>query len=343
VTSAQTPARSGTALLPSRERFAAAEGQLFHPISDRPHFFDPEIGRGFRTQLADDVILMYPACSPWRDARGRLQLVGGWRRRRNVPGEADGPQSGLARYVFPGGQVLDRIACDPLVTGTPCWYPGTSTRILYPANDGALYQFSFAEEEAAGPATSPSRRPRRLTWRCPPPGIGAVIIQDPTWPTDPRLGGRLLVTLSYVVRKRDQIGFTAKQIWWLRLSRDGAAIEEAGRLIVPDEPGNTASAVAERLPSLWSGPDGVVLAFLSYIRNETGSRLQVAPVVFDPTTKAPRVFVAKAAVLAEDRMTVVPVFSSDGRWVLSARLAADARDSLDRFSVSGALALARVP
>src|SRR5262249_4930527 len=153
--------------------------------------------------------LEYGACSPWRDDQGECQVVGRWmQRRRGDPKDCACDAFGLARYALPSGRVLNRVALDAVPTSHPCWFPDMSERVVYAAGDGCLHRLDFnaADQDGEDPA------PRPVTWRCPPPGK-KVVICDPVWPTDPRFGRRLVVSIQF--REGSTTEVTPGRLWWL--------------------------------------------------------------------------------------------------------------------------------
>src|SRR5262249_27486014 len=134
--------------------------------------------------------------SPWRDAGGQHHLCGRWR--GTAPGSGSGGTwvVGLGRWSFPEGRVVDRVALEPIVVDAPCWFPDGSDRILFTAGDGRLYRFDFPEPSCAGSGA----RPLPIHWATARPGVDALQIRDPCWPTGQALGGRLVVSATYRVR-----------------------------------------------------------------------------------------------------------------------------------------------
>jgi hypothetical protein len=206
--------------------------------------------------------------------------------------------------------------------------------VLFSATNGRLYRFTFAEtrkgEDDAGRG---GNRPSPLVWQCTPPGGGDVRIGDPTWPTDPRLCGRIVVSLRTWEGADPEHGFSRPRLWWLQLSRDGTKIEGAGRLTRPDPDAD------ERWPALASDPDGnLTLAFMERRDGRPGWRLRLAPVAIHRETGVPRA--ARPIGISQDEacLPVPPVFSTDGRWVHTLSGAEQSLARVDRGSVSEILA-----
>ena len=86
-----------------------------------------------------------------------------------------------------------------------------------------LYGLDFGRNGREGP--------RPLAWRCDGPATGIAKIGDLVWPGG-LLDGRVLATLS----PRVEVGDEAKEIWWLRLDEEAAAIVAGGRLVLRPDP-----------------------------------------------------------------------------------------------------------
>src|SRR3954468_14182751 len=118
--------------------------EYFLDVRDRtPRWLDVQTGQVKAQALSDGDVLEVASCAPWVDERGRTQVVGRWSSRTK-----DGPMSmsqdfGLARYTFPGGEMLDHASPEIVRVGPPCWFPGTRARILFVAGDGMLYHYAF--------------------------------------------------------------------------------------------------------------------------------------------------------------------------------------------------------
>ncbi len=111
---------------------------------------------GVLVPLPLDYAIEHAACSPWVDDRGRAQMVGRCKDRRGHGALRRGVRSyGLARFTIPDGELLDHVPLDILPASRPCWFPGTTARVLFAAGDGRLYRYDFGGEGC----------PRPLAWR----------------------------------------------------------------------------------------------------------------------------------------------------------------------------------
>jgi hypothetical protein len=327
-------------------RYQGFNGHHFMTEDYLPRFLDRETGQLVRGAFPEGDTLDYAACSPWCDDRGQYQVVGRWMNRSGEGNTGLPREFGLARYTFPEGRAIDRIALDLIPVGEPCWVPGLTPRILFVSGDGNIYRYSF-EENGISPvgAEIPERpQPRRLEWRTARPGSGLVYLKDLTWPSDPRLGGKLIASLSYLVRLNGKATFVGPQLWWLQLSDDQTVIESAGRLTVPDsrdpDPGRE---LEERLPNLAPTPEGgLALAYLVRARHQALWELRVAPVGSDLGTGTPLVRCESSRTVARHCIPTTPAFSTDGRWVYGVLQPGPgiAQVQAQRFSMVGALSMA---
>jgi hypothetical protein len=279
-------------------------------------FLDAETGRFCRITVPEGDRLDYGTCSPWQDEEGESQVVGRWSRRTPGGAESLAEEFGLARYSVPSGRVLDRVPLEVVPAGHPCWFPGTAARVLYAGTDGRLYRLSFEGPGAAGGAGGDPPRPQPIDWRCPAPGIKQMV-RDPVWPTDPRLGGRLIVTLSYRPSAAE-LALTPGRLWWLRLSDDGAAVVDAGPL-TETEPAagqRPLGRAEERFPNLAVTPDGALTLAYLWQRERTGVwDLRLARVAIDSETGDPMVPPEGVRTVAGGHLSELPPFSADGRYV----------------------------
>jgi hypothetical protein len=285
---------------------------------------DPEAARIEPLTLPEGEALECARGSPWRDSRGRWQVAGrGWT--RSSPRGSRPTTSGhcLALYEFPGGAVLDRVETDslPALTGPLCWEPGTSARVLFAAGDGALYWHDFEGSDPSGANDrGGNNRPQPLSWACPQPGLGRVVLADPEWPPGSRLGPRLLVSLSVLERVGGLLRHSSWQLWWLQLDRARMTIVAAGPLLRPDPTIPTLEPSEEgpwgdRFPTLLSGPEGgLAVAYLAYRPSVHLGELRIAPLRIDPATGEPSAGEG-GPVLAGDCVGTALAPSVDGRWL----------------------------
>jgi hypothetical protein len=298
-------------------RYQPLNDYLFPRTDPHLRVLDLETGTLEPVRLADGGRLLNAACSPWRDSQGRTHVIGTWK-----PAAGARPQVlGLARYAIPTGEVLDQVELVQWVpSDPPCWFPDMSLRALFGSHDGCLYRVSFeAPGWGRGTPDEVGTAPKRVTWPRGLPAPGLPKLSEPTWPTDPRLGGRLIATLTFQeldLAAREQ---PRSQLWWLRLKSDGSAIVEGGRLIRPcPAPRGSEPVREERLARVSVTVDGrLTLAYLVRRGARSESDLQLAPLVIDAATGNPRVDEADTVTLARNRSFAPPAFSPDGRWVYS--------------------------
>jgi hypothetical protein len=313
----------------------------FRTPQSQSRFLDPESGKYFKVSIPANDRFDHASCSPWKDGRGESQVAGRWTlrtRSRSGLREDVAQEFGLARYTFPGGEVLDHVATDVVLNSRPCWIPGPLPRILFTAGDGQLYRFDFEDSDGR----LRSRRegdahpdPYPLRWRTPPPGEGLITLRDPTWPTTATWERRIIVSLSYQERREDGTrAFADPQLWWLRLNPEVTAIEEAGRLTHPEP---SLPRFKEIMPGVTTLPGGgLVVAYLTQQEGQCGWSLRVAPLAPDAASERPQVDDRAGLDIAEHCVAAPLTFSADGRWVYSLIRAAPDQILPRRHSVSEA-------
>jgi hypothetical protein len=276
-----------------------------------------EGGRTIRLPLPRDERLDYATCSPWRDERGRSQVAGRW----TFGSHGSPAEFGIARLSFPDGEVIDRVATETMPLGAPCWFPGTTARILFAAGDGMLYNYAFEapatpESESTAPEViRADSAPRRLALQCPALKDRAVFLSDPHWPSDSRFSRTLFVSLRKTETIRRQPVYGCDEIWWLRISEDGCAIEDGGPLLKGAAEPSGAEA-EERCPIVGRTREGdLTLAYLRKVG--TGPReLRALDLTFDDQNQRPVAQPGAGLKVADDCLPCPPAFSSDGRHVL---------------------------
>jgi len=133
-------------------------------------------GGSKRVHLPEGDELHFAGASPWRDERGRWQVVG---RVGSFFGDGErqvGDRLHPDALRVPGGAVLDRVATERLPASAPCWEPGTSARVVFAAGDGQLYRGSTSNPPTRRGLTPCEgvRRPEPLSWAVPQPGLGRL-------------------------------------------------------------------------------------------------------------------------------------------------------------------------
>jgi hypothetical protein len=278
---------------------------------------DTQTGVLASLELPSGDILEHAACSPWHDETGKSQVVGLWRTRSGEGNQRVTTEFGLARFNFPGGECLDRVATNILPEGKPCWYPGTTARILFASNDGGLYRFAFESGEGEDPtATGRDLQPLPIVWKITPPGDNerSVRMADPVWPVERAFGGRLVVSLRYEIKNsRGEIKFSQPRPWWLKLDAAGEAIEAAGPL--GDDESAVDSGLKVRFPRPIRLADGSFrLATLKRASGRASWDLHVSELGIG-NDGAPRVIPGTDVVAASNCDSVPLANSPDGRWV----------------------------
>jgi hypothetical protein len=269
--------------------------------------FDPGTGLPLPAPPAGRMDLIHAGASPWRDELGRWNVVGF--SNGLVPGAPGEPA--LVRISLPDGAVLDRFPIEHAPDGRPCWSPDLSARILFVDARGRLTRVDFDGAEGRE-----APRLATLSWSEGIPGSDGILAGDISWPTDPRLVGRVLVSLNPRSGGPGKVSYGAEEAWWLQLDQDRREVVAAGRLTLPS--GCVAEVASERCPVIGTGHDGsLVLAYMERrdLDPHLRWRLRVVPVGLDPGTGAPVALGEGARTLAEGCIATRPAFSDDGRWV----------------------------
>jgi hypothetical protein len=332
---------------PADPRYHGVIGRFSRENDTVSRYFDRQTGQLMRIDIPGGDTFECGSCSPWRDDRGQYQMACRWLSRTDRGNRGLPQEFGIARIALPEGRVIDRFALEHIPIGEPCWVPGLTPHILYSAGDGQIYSYTFPDSnEYLGADVEAGERPQSeaVTWKATPPGLGVVYFKDLIWPSDPRLKGRLLVSLSYQDCINGKKCFVGPQLWWIALNDDSTEIEAAGRL---DDPLRAQPADPmgdeERLPNLATTPSGdPVLAYLSRPRGEPLWDLRVASLTTDPVTGAPRIGPGGNRALTRHCVASIPVFSADFRWVygIVGRDSGFSPLAAQRFSVPDALMLA---
>ena len=165
-------------------------GRLDHPSSVQHRLIDRSTGRVEPLSLPEDKAWSLLSVSPWRDQQGLSTAVGRWISRQ----EGQEAFCGLGLLKLPGGTLANCLSLEVLPTGKPCWVPGQTDEILFPAGDGQLYRCNIggnAKDDGNDGSHGTSRgdggnvvAPRVVTWDNKPPGSGRCV------PLRPGLVGR---------------------------------------------------------------------------------------------------------------------------------------------------------
>ena len=304
-------------------RFVAVPNLDAEPTDSSTGLLDLATGKLARLTLPEGESLTQPAFAPWVDEAGQGQVAGRWQARTGRAENRLTTEFGLARYSFPAGEPLNRVQADVFPDGAPCWFPGTTAKLLFAASDGMLYRFAFEGSTApdAGPGGC-DPRPVPILWKVAPPGDDerSVRIADPVWPIGLGFGGRVIVSLRLQVRNGRSVTLSPPRLWSLQLDEEGTAIEAAAPLASEVVPSNRAKV---RYPKSVRGADGRdQVGFLSTANGRAGWDLLTAPIVLDDDG-APR-FASDPSPLVEGQCGFgPPAFSPDGQWVYYSALNPD--------------------
>jgi hypothetical protein len=290
------------------DRTVWISGQLIG-VGCRSCFFDHESGLTVPMTLREEGELEVASRSPWQAEDGTWQVVGIWK--KMLRGATSGSREmSLMRLSQPDGRILSRIDPEVYPSGSPCWFPGTSARVLFTGTDGRLFDWAF--EGPFDRETGGGQHPRPLVWLMRLPGVESVHLGDLCVLRDPDLGRRVLVALRFA-RQTDGGKLEPSRLWWLEIDSGASAIVRAGRLR-PE--GREHPDLSERLPRVSRTVDGRLI--LAYLLEEPGRatwQLRVAPIAIDEKTGDPTVEMAAERTLAEACLPTAPVFSADARCV----------------------------
>jgi hypothetical protein len=264
-------------------------------------------------------------------------MVGRWTGKRGQAAQRVAQEFGLVRFTVPDGEALEHIPLDIVPFSCPCWFPDPAARVLFATGDGRLHRLDL--DDGPGGRAEGSRPPRQLPWPDTMPALGALVVSDLTWPDDPRLGGRIIATITVPRRPGVPSEHAGQHLWWLQLDRGATAIAAVGRLTIRAPAGAPESLEENRLAALATAPDGtLVLAYLARPPGDFFWQLRLAPVAIEPASGDPRVDPAASHVVARQCAASVPVFAPDGHWVYVVVDRGGAPPHVVRYEVAAALA-----
>jgi hypothetical protein len=259
------------------------------PLANHHDLIDRTTGAISAIRLPDGERWSIVSVCPWRGPAGELEAAGRWIDR------ASDEFCGWALFRLSDGAVLGRVATEILPIGRPCWVPGRSRTIVFPAGDGRLYwcQLVPGDDEPAVRgrtvyATGRTEPSEPVVWEVPLPGTGEVFLENPVWPQEPRLRRWMFVGLRLQEGRNDRLPFAQSQLWWLEMSDDGRSIVAAGRLTSGDKDGPSRGAIEGGFPNVAVGRDGDSrLVYLERSAREAEWRLRSVALRFDPLTGRP--------------------------------------------------------
>jgi hypothetical protein len=309
-----------------------------------PQLIDARAGTLARLHMPEGDRLSNASGSPWRDEEGNYQIVGRWSRCEPVQGTTPlFSEFGIARYSFPEGRMLNRIALDVVPMSHPCWAPGTEARVVFAAGDGKLYTIDFDRADREGGGTDPETV--ELSWRCDRPP-GTLLLRDPVWPSDPRFKGRLIVALQVARNQPAEGPYIPSRLWWVELGGDGCSIVNAGPLAGTDAGADEPGVNEERLAAVADVPGvGPMIAYLCSARSSPNWELRLAPLMAEDDGRGglSAIRAGNGRTLALGHLPSLPTFSADGRWVFAV-LESHGRPEVVRFpSVDGGYPVVLAP
>ena len=288
--------------------YTTLNGYFLPSRETTPRVIDAATGAISPIPITDKHHLDHASFSPWRDEEGRYQVVGRWSS-ANEQLDAE-PGRGIARYSFPDGQLLEKIETDMIVAGPPCWFPGISTRVIFPAGDGKLYVTNFREDENA---SGPSSQPELVRWDV--EGFARAedfAVNDLIWPRDPRFGGRMLATIA-LVDSSSRTTLLRPSMYWLEL-------DELGTTVVAATPVATSDDLLEqsmiRCPTVVQADDGKLsLVILARSKQSSAWQAWLASLEFESPQSLAMWDSAKATLLIHGCVPSTPAISRDHQWL----------------------------
>ena len=338
------------AWVPAQPRYMGVNGVSFLPPGKHDYLIDTETGKIRKADFGSGVSVDFASSSPWRQAGGRIEVVG---RLINCSGSAKDrlyEGSGLGVMDLESGELLEELKHEnePVISGRPCWFPGNRNRLIYPAGDGQLYVHNLNRQE--GPeglqprssySSTRSRSGRPLTWKCEPPSEEPFILSDPIFPPDPAFHGQLFVSLMRIRKSGQKHLYQSTELWALQIDEESSTIIAANRLT---ESAASHSLIDERLPNLIVSPEGQPLvAYLSRARGEQAWRLTLGLVRFDPNSRLASTERSSECEVAFDHAVTVPCFSADGRSIFAVARCKAPADSVTRIDLKAAIATLTTP
>ncbi len=328
-----------------QSRYVGLNGVCFYPPRTRDYLLDTETGKTVEAKLGTTFSVDFACSAPWRQKGGSVPVVGrmilssGMARERLCDG------SGLGVVALETGELLNEFDMEqgPVISGRPCWIPGTSDRIIYPAGDGNLYVRDLYEDNTEGSAgraenarTNSSRFAHPLVWQCERPIEGPFHLSDPILPINPEFGGRMIVTLTPTRSLGKKQSSHPSELWSLKFDRETLGILEATRLTEPELANDR---VDERLANLTVSSEGQpVIAFLKRTKGEQPWRLKFATVSIDVKTGRLSTKRADEMELSKDHAVTIPCFSPDGRWIYAISRCSKPSESVTKIALNEAVA-----
>jgi hypothetical protein len=299
-------------------------GRLDHPSSVQHRLIDRVTGRVEPLSLPQDKAWSLLSVSPWRDRNGFSMAVGRWISRL----EGQDEFCGLGLLKLPGGTLENCLSLEVLPTGKPCWVPGQTDEILFPAGDGQLYRCNIAgnaKDDGNDGSHGTSRgdggnlvAPRVVTWGTKRPGSGDVFLCDPAWSAEPALRNFIFVSLSeqkYVGTARMNRAF---KLWSLLMNDAGDTIVAAERLTRPDSDEDTNDTLCERMPTVVVGSGGQIsLVYLAREPRAQSWQLRMVKLQTDHDHSLPRIGPGSTnySVVADGMAAFALVVSADAKLV----------------------------
>lgn len=299
---------------PTTQRIACStslttiNGYFLPTREGRGRLIDASTGTISTLPIPLDEKLDHASLSPWRDDRGQSQMVGRWASVGESPTTPEG--RGLARYSFPDGALLDRIQTDILPVGPPCWFPGTTLRVIFPAGDGQLYVTSFGDESTQDGTTD---QPRLLQWNVDSLEGQNFSVNELAWPREPEFHGKLIAMIA-LPDPINRTRFLRPRPWWIELNASATAVVDAVPFVMDDGLFENCNL---RCPAvIATGPGELSLLLISRSENAKAWRAWAIPLNGEESDGSMcDLKTSEARLLVEGCVPSIPAISEDHRWL----------------------------
>lgn len=319
----------GRAHRPMREdRAPAPERPIWVRGPERDSWLDPRTGGlvPMRLEQPGEGRLEFASIAPWQTPSGGTQAIGLWST-WEARGKGARPHGVyLGRLRLPERTLIDQVPLPTLFSSPPCWFPDLSARVLFACLDGRLYAQSYETTDDR----VPDEHPRPVGWSGWPSPEHPPWVVDVSWPSDARLGGRLIASMRLPCPGPPAL-LGPSRLWWLQYDDQHATVSILGALDA--QQGEEAGDL--RFPVVGAVRDGsLILAYLHQATPEDGWVLRIAPLEFDPRLGGPIARFDKARSVVDGCLGTPPGLSRDGRTLSVVRVGRSGRSHVQRYDLA---------